>query len=229
MRGYASGIERYLLRLINTWKLAHARRALALLRRQPLRETNTVNSLENQSKPFAQHAAELSPALKHYLQRYVGNPALAEDLLQETLIRIGKGLAGFEQRSSLKTWAFAIASRVAADHFRSPENSLDIVEIDEAEALPDADPHIEERLVVAEMSSCVREVVDSLPPDYRTALVLHDLEGMSAEQVATVCECSLATAKIRIHRARARLKEKLQTKCDFSRDDDGVFRCDRKG
>jgi len=191
------------------------------------------NSLMNtppQPQSFASfsEAEALSQSLLRYLLRYVGNPALAEDLRQETLIRMEKGFANFEQRSSLKTWAFAIASRVAADYFRNPENSLDIVEVDEATELADADPLIEERLVIAEMSHCVREVIDSLPADYRTALVLHDLEDMGAEQVAQVCGCSLATAKIRIHRARTRLKKKLEHQCNFQRDDDGVFRCDRR-
>ncbi len=179
-------------------------------------------------EPITSLIAELSPALLRYLRRYVGNPGLAEDLLQETLIRMEKGLDKFEHRSSPKTWAFTIASRVATDHFRSPENSLDIVDVDEAAELPDTDLHIDERLVIAEMSHCVREVIDSLPADYRIALVLHDLEGMSAEQVATVYTCTLASAKIRIYRARERLRKKLEHKCDFQHDDDGVFRCDRK-
>lgn len=180
------------------------------------------------SENFTALAAELSPVLLNYLKRYVGNPSLAEDLLQETLIRMDKGLPGFEQRSSHKTWAFAIASRVAIDYFRKPENSLEIVDVVEAGDVPDETSDIGERLIVAEMGSCVRQVIDSLPPDYRTALVLHDLEGMSAEQVGIVCDCSVATAKIRIHRARARLKQKLEQQCDFQRDGDGVFRCDHK-
>lgn len=180
------------------------------------------------SENFTALATELSPMLLSYLRRYMGDASLAEDFLQETLFRMERGLAGFEQRSSIKTWAFSIASRVAADYFRRPENSLDIVDIEEVAELADGGPQEEERLVIAEMSRCVRQVIDSLPPDYRTALVLCDLEGMSAEQIAGVCNCSLATAKIRIHRARARLKEKLEHKCDFQRDEDGVFRCDRK-
>jgi RNA polymerase sigma-70 factor, ECF subfamily len=180
------------------------------------------------SEHFTALAAEVSPALLNYLRRYVGNASLAEDLLQETLIRMEKGLAGFEQRSSLKTWAFAIASRVATDYFRKPENRLDIVDIDEAGEVPDAAPQIGERLVIAEMSACVRQVIDSLPVDYRTALVLHDLEGLSAEQVAGICGCSTALAKIRIYRARARLKQKLEHRCNFQRDVDGIFRCDSK-
>jgi RNA polymerase sigma-70 factor (ECF subfamily) len=78
------------------------------------------------------------------------------------------------------------------------------------------------------MSSCVRDVIDGLPGNYRTALVLHDLEGLTAAQVAEVANCSLATAKIRIHRARRRLRDALEEECRFYRDDDDVFRCDRK-
>lgn len=179
-------------------------------------------------KDFDSLATDVSPAVLRYLRRYVGNPSLADDLLQETLIRMEKGLADFEQRSSVRTWAFTIASRVAADYFRKPENRLDIVDIDEAGEVVDAAPPITQSLMVAEMGACVRQVIDSLPAEYRTALVLHDLEGLTAEQVADICGCSVSAAKIRIHRARSRLKQKLEIRCDFQRDSDGVFRCDQK-
>ena len=72
------------------------------------------------------------------------------------------------------------------------------------------------------------EVIDSLPEDYRVALVLRDLEGLSVAEVAEVSGCSLATAKIRIHRARKRLQESLGRECEFYKDPDDVLRCDRK-
>ena len=103
-----------------------------------------------------------------------------------------------------------------------------MVEIDEVGPVHVRDAEIDRQLVVDEMSSCVREVIDSLPEDYRTALVLHDLEGLTAAQVAEIAECSLAAAKIRIHRARLRLKDALNQECSFYRDEENVFRCDRK-
>jgi RNA polymerase sigma-70 factor, ECF subfamily len=181
-----------------------------------------------EQRPFAELARELSPSLLRYLQRCVGDRVAAEDLLQETLMRIARGLPGFAGRSGVKTWAFAIATRVAADHFRAPERRLRIVDVDEAGDLPDTDRPIEDGAVIDEMNACVRQVIDSLPEDYRAALVLHDLEGMNAQDVAQICGCSLATAKIRIHRARRRLKEALRQQCDFYRDGDDVLRCDRK-
>lgn len=83
-------------------------------------------------------------------------------------------------------------------------------------------------MILGEMNECIRAVIDSLPDSYRAALILHDLEGLPAEQTAEICACSLATAKIRIHRARLRLKEALTKRCEFYRDQDNVFRCDRK-
>jgi RNA polymerase sigma-70 factor (ECF subfamily) len=61
---------------------------------------------------FRDIADELAQPLLRYLERYVGDRAVAEDLSQETLLRMHQGLAAFAGRSSLKTWAFAIANRV---------------------------------------------------------------------------------------------------------------------
>lgn len=173
-------------------------------------------------------ATELSPVLLRYLHRYVGDRTVADDLLQETLIRIARGLPDFAGRASAKTWAFSIATRVAADYFRDPDRRRQIVEVNDAADLADTDRMTDERTIADEMNACMRQVVDSLPEDYRAALVLHDLEGLTAQQIAEICECSLATAKIRIHRARLRLKGALQQQCDFYRDGENVFRCDRK-
>lgn len=175
---------------------------------------------------FEDVVEELSDPLRRYLVRLVGNRATADDLLQETLLKIARALPDFEGRSSVKTWAFTIATRVATDHFRRPQNRARMVEIDEAAQVDE--PVSDQRLVIDEMNSCVREVIDSLPEDYRAALVLHDLEGQTAAQVAEIAGCSVATAKIRIHRARRRLKQALDQECRFYRDQDNVFRCDRK-
>lgn len=183
----------------------------------------------SQLPPLGQIAEELSPSLLRYLGRYTGDPDLAEDLVQESLIRIARGLPGFQGRAQLKTWAFSIATRVAADHFRQPAHRMRIVDVAEAPELPDPDPSVEQQLVVDEMNTCVRAVIDSLPEDYRAALVLHDLEGLTAAQTAEIADCSLPTAKIRIHRARQRLQDAMTQECEFYRDSDNVLRCERKG
>jgi|GEM_PF-200605 len=170
----------------------------------------------------------LSVPLERYLERMVGNSTTAEDLLQETLFKISRGLPAFKEESSLKTWAFSIATRVAADYFRRPSTKSRVVDIEEVDELSDGDFDVDDRLIMEDMNACIREVIDSLPEDYRAALVLHDLEGLSASATAVICGCTLATAKIRIHRARARLKRALEKECSFYHNRDNVLHCDRK-
>lgn len=171
---------------------------------------------------------ELANPLARYLQRLAGNHAAAEDLLQETYIRIARGLADFEARSGLKTWAFTIATHVAMDHFRKAGGAPRVVDESAAAVLPDSAPTPEQRLALDQMNACVRKVVAELPPDYRAAVLLHDFGGLSARETAAACGCSEATAKVRIHRARAKLKEALQRECTLYREQDNVLRCHRR-
>ncbi len=89
--------------------------------------------MDHESSPvvFEDVAEELSGPLQRYLERLVGIRATADDLLQDTLLKIARALPGFEGRSSVKTWAFTIATRVATDHFRRPQNRAKLVDIDE--------------------------------------------------------------------------------------------------
>ncbi len=179
-------------------------------------------------QPFLALARELAEPLRRYLLRCTGDGSAASDLAQETLLRMARGFPSFDGRASVKTWAFTIASRVLADYFRKPEHRLRIVEIDEALELPSSDYGTDEQMVIDEMSLCVRQVIDSLPRDYRTALVLRDLEGLSTEETAQASGLSLGATKVRIHRARKRLRRALQAQCNFYRDGESIFRCEPK-
>jgi RNA polymerase sigma-70 factor (ECF subfamily) len=76
------------------------------------------------------------------------------------------------------------------------------------------------------MSACVEGYLAALPDDYRIAILLHDAHGLSNPEIAELVGCSLATAKIRVHRARARLRETLSAACSFEIDERGVLVCD---
>jgi RNA polymerase sigma-70 factor (ECF subfamily) len=180
------------------------------------------------NQPIEATLRDLTEPLTRYLRRYCGDPEVARDLVQETLLRVTRALPGFSGKSSLKTWVFSIATRVAADHFRRLSRSLPAAGGDDDLDTLAAEHTLEQQLIVDEMNACVRGVIDELPGDYRAALVLRDLEGLSVAEVADVCGCSLASAKIRIHRARRRLQAALNEGCDFYQDSDDVMRCDRK-
>ncbi len=176
---------------------------------------------------FQDVARELSPSLSSYFERMVGDPATAEDLLQESLLKISKGLVTFEGRSNLRTWAYTIVTRVVIDYFRRPDQRRTMVELDEEQEPWDLRADISEAFIVDEMNACIREVIDSLPEDYRAALVLHDLEGLTAQETADVCGTSLATAKARIRRDRKQLGKALEYACTFYTEDE-ILRCNRK-
>lgn len=177
---------------------------------------------------FEDVARELSAPLRHYLCRAVADRALAEDLLQEALLRIARGLPDFDGRASVKTWAYTIATRTVVDHFRKKGSSCQSAMEDAIPEPEDAAPTPEQHLAIEQMNSCVRELVATLPDDYRIAILLHDFEGLTAREIATACGCTEATAKVRIHRGRAKLKHSIQNECALYKDPDSVLRCHRR-
>jgi len=172
--------------------------------------------------------SDLVTPIRVFLRRYCGDDPAVDDIAQETLLRIARSIATFDGRSSLKTWAFTIATRTASDHFRRLKPVDTMPAPDSVDELIDETPGIEQRLVIDEMNTCVRETIDALPDMYRAPLILRDLEGLTLAEVAGVCGCSLPTAKIRLHRARRKLQEKLDFKCEFYTGADDILRCDRK-
>ena len=80
----------------------------------------------------------------------------------------------------------------------------------------------------SEMSDCVQGFIGRLPATYRTVLVLHDLQGLKNREIAEVLDCSLDTVKIRLHRARKKLRASLNVGCDFAHDERNVFVCEPK-
>ncbi len=168
------------------------------------------------------------PKIHRYLTRLVGAPE-AEDLTQETFVKVSRALEYFRGESTLSTWLYRIATNVVLDHRRSPAfrtmaaASLSDDSIENAEAeIEDRDAwtgekklSIEQALVRKEMNECILGFVERLPEHYRTVLVLSELEGLKNNEVAEILGVTLDTVKIRLHRARARLKEQLETHCEF--------------
>jgi RNA polymerase sigma-70 factor (ECF subfamily) len=149
--------------------------------------------------------------------RLVG-PSDAEDVVQETFLRAWHSLARFRGESSLKTWLYAIAlNRARARHgtlsrLRAVFTPGRTREDDAFASLDDAaDPALspEENAVLTERRRRLREAVRVLPDEFRTTVVLRDLEGLSYEEVAEVLGIPVGTVRSRLARGRALLKEML--------------------
>ena len=89
-------------------------------------------------------------------------------------------------------------------------------------------PLPDQQLIRKEMNACIRAFIDSLPADYRFVIVLADVEEFKNHEIAKILGISLDTVKIRLYRARARLRKQLETHCSFYRDKQNEFACDLK-
>ena len=153
-------------------------------------------------------------------------------------MKITKALPGFRGESSHATWIYRIATNAALDHVRSASfRQADVtVERSTEDGLSD-DPgagrvetaHLPDTLLIRkDMNECIRAIVDGLPELYRTALVLSDLEELTNFEIAGILDISLDAVKIRIHRARTRLRKEMEKQCDLYRDTRNELACDRK-
>jgi RNA polymerase sigma factor (sigma-70 family) len=92
----------------------------------------------------------------------------------------------------------------------------------------DEKPATTQKLIRGEMNHCIREVVYTLPEDYRSVILLSEFEDMTDREIAEAIGISLGAVKIRLHRARAKLQEALIKTCNFERDEQNEFVCERK-
>jgi RNA polymerase sigma-70 factor (ECF subfamily) len=172
------------------------------------------------------HAAFRSK-IHRYLTRMVGEFE-AEDLTQEVFIKIGRALKNFRGESALSTWVYRIATNAALDRLRSPSfqwigqkcSTEDLIaegepEIDDRNAgTGEKTPQVESMLYRKEMNACILDFIERLPEDYRAVLVLSEFEELSNNEIAEILGITLNTVKIRLHRARERLKKELAANCD---------------
>jgi RNA polymerase sigma-70 factor (ECF subfamily) len=170
-------------------------------------------------------------ALLDHVRSIVRNPAEAEDVLQEVLVKAHQSREQLRADGALTTWLFRIATHLAIDHLRKHgRRSAAIDDVDPCELAPDDDsaPGLQRLVEQQEMSACVQRFLLDLPSVYRTVLLLHDLDGMTAVEIASSLGTTVGNAKIRLHRARAALRAALQAGCTFSCDERGVLVCEPK-
>ncbi len=177
----------------------------------------------------------------HYdtIYRYVfsiaGDSGEAEDLTQQTFLRAHDKLSGLQNPDKLLPWLYRIATNTCYDRFRQAayRHRAQPLE-DQASSVtesepPDANaPRLTKLMEQDEMSACVQKYLVDLPDQFRAVMLLHDVEGVTNPEIARMLEISLATVKIRLHRARDRLRKALNEACSFRTDERGVVVCEPK-
>ncbi len=150
--------------------------------------------------------------------RYIGDRHRAEDIAQEVFLRVYVHRMRYRQSGKFSTWIFTIAANLAKNEIRRVVRLRGSVEIDTVEGtaggpgqyLADSAPHPDAVASREELSAIVSRAIRKLPPKYREALVLRDIEGLSYEEIGEILRIPGGTVRSRINRARQSLREKLE-------------------
>ena len=189
-------------------------------------------------RSFQEIYEKFHPGILRFLARLVGEEE-AEDVAQEVFLRVDRGLEGFRGESSIGTWIYRIARNAALDRLRSRPAWLESTRQLQTHGsekdpeggmiqIPDEGASLERYLIGKEMSECIRGRVDTLPESYRRVLLLSELAGMTNAEIASAIGVSEGAVKIRLHRARALLREDLGTHCTLYHDELDELACEPK-
>jgi RNA polymerase sigma-70 factor, ECF subfamily len=169
---------------------------------------------------FADQAMDLMPSLYAAALRMTRNPSDAEDLVQETYLRAYRGFGGFQEGTNLKAWLYRILTNTYINTYRAKKRRPDETELDEVEDLylyrriggleaamagRSAEDELLERFTDAE----VKEAIESLPENFRLAVLLADVEGFAYKEIAEILDIPIGTVMSRLHRGRKALQKRL--------------------
>lgn len=180
--------------------------------------------------------AEFYPKIYRYLKRLVGETD-AEDLTQDVFIKVAKALVEFKNQSRLSTWIYQIATNTAIDRMRSSSfkqetDSLNSIgsDLNDKELISSKKyGSVDEQVIRKEMNECINGYILSLPQQYQAILLLSEVEGFKNAEIAEILNISLSTVKIRLHRAKEKLKKVLLENCNFYRTECcGKLACEQK-
>lgn len=164
---------------------------------------------------FDATVAEFSTRLRAFIRRRVRDDATADDLTQETLLKVYRSRESLRDGQRLEAWVYRIARTTITDHFRRQRPGE---ELPESIASEPADEIAALRQAV--MAS-TRTFLQELPEEYREPVRLAELEGLPLAKIALRLGLSLTAVKSRVQRGRAMLKKKLQDCCRFEFDRQG--------
>jgi RNA polymerase sigma-70 factor (ECF subfamily) len=169
---------------------------------------------------FAALVREYHRPLLRVAASVVGSPSVAAEVVQDTWLAVVRGVDRFEGRSSFKTWLFHIllnrARTTAARERRTDTVDIDVLadRFDGSGAwstppVPWSD-RVDERVVAEQLAPRVHALIDELPGAQRQVLLLRDVEGLPADEVATLLGVSSGNQRVLLHRARARVRAGLE-------------------
>lgn len=170
--------------------------------------------LQGQTQVFGDLVVRYQDRLYNMLAHVLGSGEEARDVAQEAFVSAFQKLHTFRGRSAFYSWLFRIALNSAVSRQRkSSRVPVSIEAVRDRTGVEPADPHPETRpgfaIETSERQAAVRAALADLPEEFRTVLVLKEMEDLKYEEIAEVVGCPVGTVRSRIHRARAELRTRL--------------------
>ncbi|MBL8880036.1 MAG: sigma-70 family RNA polymerase sigma factor [Phycisphaerales bacterium] len=149
--------------------------------------------------------------VSRFVARVVRNPRVIEDLTQDVFKNMVRYAARYEPACKFSTWIYRIATNIALDYLdRAAVRKRETAAVSDGETLPDRrSERPDRRMSLDELRAAVAAALESLPPNQRIAITLHQYETMSYEQIAAIMECSVESVRSLLARARVALRERL--------------------
>jgi RNA polymerase sigma-70 factor (ECF subfamily) len=160
--------------------------------------------------------AEVHKGLRTFILKRVNNEAEAEDLLQEVFLRVHRELTQLKDPDRLLSWVFQIARHVIIDHYRSAERRRELpsgLATDFTAEGNEGAFEQEDDEVKYELANCLRPMINRLSDEYREAITLVELHGLTHQEAAAKLGLSVAGMKSRVQRGRRQLKQMLDDCC----------------
>lgn len=172
---------------------------------------------KNDISAFEELISSYTKPLLNYIYRYVKNQADAEDILQETYIKVYNSLKTFEGNSSFKTWLYRIATNLCIDFLRKNKKNDQNLSLSQTTEDGEYELQIPDNTFSPEIytkknaaQAALMSAMETLSREHRTIITLRDIEGFSYDEIAEATNTTVGTVKSRINRARSHLKKILE-------------------
>jgi RNA polymerase sigma-70 factor (ECF subfamily) len=165
---------------------------------------------------------QVHDGLRAFIARRVANEAEADDILQEVFLRMHRKLASVKDPRRLTAWVYQITRHAIIDHYRSPARTRETaagLAADLEDTFPSAAPSFEDAgRLHRELAGCLRPMIERLSPDYRQAVTLVELDGLTQQAAAKQMKLSVSGMKSRVQRGRRQLRAMLDDCCAIELD-----------
>lgn len=186
------------------------------------KEKEDKEALAKKYAEFEQEAMPHMDALYNFALRMTGDPEDADDLVQETYLKAFKFFDKFEKGTNCKAWMFRILKNSFINDYRKTSKEPDKVDYDDIqnfyETIKSSDvktQHVQEDVFSQLLDDDISKAITNLPEDFRTVIILSDIEGFTYEEIADFVDCPVGTVRSRLHRARKMLYASLY---DYAKD-----------